>query len=226
MAPLSTIPMCTSLQFGVNGATKKMIEGYNLRTSSERSSRMTTSQYVLSGSIAGVANATLQTPIEHIRMIMQNQRNTSGRQGRYTGCYHALSSIYGKYGISKIYKGFSLTISRNILGFGAFFGFYDTGKDKIIQRYGYLGLHHSFMLGGMGGMLLWMSCYPIDVCKTKLQLDSLKNPKFEGPSDVFVKVFKKEGIKGFSKGFIPCIARAPFVNGAILLSYELLMNQF
>lgn len=29
LAPLSTIPICTSLQFGLNGLNKKIIEEYN-----------------------------------------------------------------------------------------------------------------------------------------------------------------------------------------------------
>ena len=75
LAPLSGVVFCTSLQFGLNELFKKITERYNQRR--VRSWKLSSGQYFQCGAFVGTGISFLATPIEHIRIRMQNQRNYS-----------------------------------------------------------------------------------------------------------------------------------------------------
>jgi len=50
-----------------------------------------------------------------------------------------------------------------------------------------------------GGTMVILS-YPLEFCKTQLQLQSKVNPEFAGMPDVFKKTFSSHGVTGFYKG--------------------------
>jgi len=79
--------------------------------------------------------------------------------------------------------------------------------------------------GSLGGLLLWASCYPLDVVKTKLQTDSFENPRYRGIVDCVSKTYEMGGVKGFFKGFGPCMARAVPVNGGVFVIYEVIQRK-
>ena len=80
------------------------------------------------------------------------------------------------------------------------------------------------MFGGMSGEWFWLSTYPIDVCKTRIQSDSFDEPRYKGIIDTFVKTYKSEGSKGFTKGLLPCMTRTIFSSGTTLGAYETVMK--
>ena len=163
LAPLSTVPICTSVQFGVNGLNKKMLENYNRKRGYLNPADMSTGQYILAGTVAGMANSFVQAPVEHIRIVMQNQNNLKGTRGKYTGSFDALVNILRSHGLVKVYKGFQFTFLRNIVAFGIFFGYCETMKQRCIKKHGEMNLLKSLIYGGIGGILLWIPSYPIDV---------------------------------------------------------------
>jgi len=75
--------------------------------------------------------------------------------------------------------------------------------------------------GSLAGVVLWASCYPMDLLKTKLQTENFENPRFKGLWDVIRGTYKEAGLKGFFKGFVPCLTRAVPVNGGILVVFEM-----
>lgn len=64
----------------------------------------------------------------------------------------------------------------------------------------------------------------MDVVKSKMQTDSLSNPRYNGVIDCMKKIVHKEGIKGLYRGLGPCVARAIPVNASIFLFYEVSKN--
>lgn len=79
-------------------------------------------------------------------------------------------------------------------------------------------------LGAIAGECYWLSVYPIDLCKTKIQSDSLSNPKYKGIVDVFRKTYRAEGLIGFSNGIVPCLCRTPFASGSTFAVFEIVMK--
>lgn len=75
-------------------------------------------------------------------------------------------------------------------------------------------------IGSLSSISLWVGTYPYDLVKTVYQADSLIKPKFKSSFQAMRTIYQRNGIQGFKKGFIPCIARAPVVYAACILGYE------
>lgn len=83
----------------------------------------------------------------------------------------------------------------------------------------------SFLAGGSSGICYWLSCYPIDLVKNKMQAaPDIYPPKFAGMRDAFRSVYRTEGIRGFFVGFTPCALRAFPANAAAFLGFEAAMR--
>lgn len=78
--------------------------------------------------------------------------------------------------------------------------------------------------GGLSGYFYWGPWYPIDIIKSKLQADSLANPRYKNSFDCARQILQAEGIGGFYRGFIPCILRAFPANAATFLAFEMTMR--
>ena len=44
------------------------------------------------------------------------------------------------------------------------------------------------LAGGLGGTAFWLACYPLDVVKSKIQIDSFTRPQYKGMVDCAKKV--------------------------------------
>ena len=63
--------------------------------------------------------------------------------------------------------------------------------------------------GGLAGEALWLSSYPFDVVKSKMQSDALgADRKYQSMRDCFAKTYHAEGLSGFWKGIGPTLLRA------------------
>lgn len=63
--------------------------------------------------------------------------------------------------------------------------------------------------GGLAGEALWLSSYPFDVVKSKMQSDGFgPNRKYSGMRDCFAQTWRVEGARGFWKGIGPTLLRA------------------
>lgn len=74
--------------------------------------------------------------------------------------------------------------------------------------------------GGAGGAAFWVSVYPFDVIKTKLQTQNPFNPEYSGVVDCARKVLAAEGWRGLWVGFTPCFARSIPANAVAFLTFE------
>ena len=76
------------------------------------------------------------------------------------------------------------------------------------------------MSGGLAGIATWTLLYPVDLVKTKIQSDSLDNPKYKNSVDCFRQMLKEgKGIKSFYLGFDIMIVRAFFVNACGFVAF-------
>ena len=63
--------------------------------------------------------------------------------------------------------------------------------------------------GGLAGEALWLSSYPFDVVKSKMQSDGFgPDMRYKSMSDCFAKTWRLEGARGFWKGIGPTLLRA------------------
>lgn len=107
-----------------------------------------------------------------------------------------------------LYEGFLQTVNPKD----------DSGRRQPVQ------IKHSMLGGAFAGVGMWTSSFPFDTIKSKMQSDSLENPKFKGMRHAFQLTYSELGIKGFYRGFGPCMARALPVNMALFTGYETTMK--
>jgi len=112
---------------------------------------------------------------------------------------------------------------REVAAFGLYFSFYEWFVSKMLkagQTHADLKMTNVALAGGLTGMAVWLFTFPIDVVKTKIQVDSLSNPFYKGTLDCIGKTYRNGGLTSFYKGFSPCILRAVPANGATFMAYE------
>ncbi|KAF6057988.1 Mitochondrial carrier family protein [Candida parapsilosis] len=104
------------------------------------------------------------------------------------------------------------TLVRESVGLGIYFATYEALIANDLKKHP--GLTRAeikpwklCMYGGLSGYTLWISIYPVDVIKSKLQTDALKGAKYS-----------------FYKGFLPTILRAAPANGATFAVFEITMR--
>lgn len=79
--------------------------------------------------------------------------------------------------------------------------------------------------GGLAGEMLWLSSYPFDVVKSKMQSDGFGEKQvYKSMRDAFGQTFRKEGLGGFWKGIGPTLLRAMPVSAGTFVTVEAVMK--
>ncbi|RIA80773.1 mitochondrial carrier domain-containing protein [Glomus cerebriforme] len=239
--PLVGVGVCVSIQFLVFEFMKRLFNGRN-----GYSGMLSSSQLYLSGAAAGVAGAFVFCPVEHIRTRLQvqttpltiissnasNASNGKTQNKKYNGPIDCFKKIYSLHGIQGIYKGMFITTIREFHGGACYFLIYEYNmqramlKEKKSRRE--LPSWKPCLYGAAAGYGMWCSIYPIDVIKSKIQTDCFlkEKRKYSSAFDCAKQTFAKEGIKGFFRGFGPCMLRAGPVNASSFVAFEMAMQLF
>jgi len=178
-APLLGIPLEKSIVFGFYNLGKQ--NGLN---------------NFWSGIIGGFMSTLIVTPIEYVKVNLQNKT--------------PLSSLK----ISNIYKGFIPTVCRETPGFGIYFTAYNYMNNNYNKSKSYF---NNFLYGGLSGLFAWIFIYPSDLVKTIKQ--DITNTK--SLQQIILDIYNKNGLKGFYKGFHFAAARAVPLHSGVFLGYEI-----
>ncbi|KAH3677228.1 hypothetical protein WICMUC_001809 [Wickerhamomyces mucosus] len=214
LTPLVGVGACVSTQFAANEYMKRVVF--------KNEKHLTSFQYYISGSVAGLANTFLAAPIEHIRSRLQTQ--ISGKLGPLD----VIKQVYAKGGIPLLMRGFIPAGVREAHGMGLYFLTFEwlVKREMInnnIERKE-ISSYKLCLFGALAGYSMWFTSYPIDFVKSRLQTDNLESPKYKGSLDVIKDVWKNQGPKGFFRGFLPTILRAGPANAATFCAFELTMR--
>ena len=162
-----------------------------------------------------------------IRMQSQGEGQKYRSKRIYASAFDCLQKIYQAEGIRGVYRGMGATTVRELPAFGVYFVTYEylcrqfTPKEtKICPTYGLL------IAGGSAGCASWLSNYPIDVLKTRIQKDGVyKDGKFHyeyrGYMDCIRQSVAQDGYAVFFRGLSPTLARAFVTNAATFPVYTL-----
>lgn len=81
------------------------------------------------------------------------------------------------------------------------------------------------MYGGIAGEALWLSSYPFDVIKSKMQTDGFgKDQKYPTMRSCFAQTWRADGMRGFWKGIVPTLFRAMPVSAGTFAVVEFVMR--
>ena len=84
----------------------------------------------------------------------------------------------------------------------------------------------NFWAGGLSAQTFWIASFPFDVIKQRIMTDSLDqgNRRYKSWLDAWLAVWRREGIRGYYRGFVPCVLRAFPANAAALFMFEQTMR--
>ncbi|KAH3903098.1 organic acid transporter SCDLUD_000710 [Saccharomycodes ludwigii] len=212
LTPLLGIGVCVSVQFGANEAMKRLFHKLNR---DKINSHLTLWQYYCCGTVGGVSNAFIASPIEHVRIRLQIDKT-----GEFHGPLHVIKTLRKH---KSLLRGLLPTMLRDGHGCGIYFLVYEalmTREMKIhnIER-SQIASWKLCSFGGLSGCLLWCMVYPIDVVKSIIQTSDLRNKNIK-MTTVFSNLYKEVGWKGLFKGFGPTIIRAAPANAATFATFE------
>lgn len=208
--------------------------------------RLPTLGHGIAGIMAGGTVSFIAAPVEHIKARLQVQYAADKSKRLYSGpidcirkivCDSRLKVVSPAYtriqarahGIRGIYHGLSATLL-----FRSFFFFW-WGSYDIFTRY--LSDHTklstpsiNFWAGGLSAQVFWLTSYPSDVVKQRIMTDPLGGALRDGErrfprwKDAAKEIWRRDGPRGFWRGFLPCFLRAFPANGVALVAFEGVMR--
>lgn len=198
----------------------------------------------IAGGTAGALQSFICCPIELIKLRMQAQKNPIqlfeihhvDSQMVYKDPWDATVQVYKKAGVRGLYKGTLITMAREIPGFGCYFASYDylCNMSMRIFKNEHRDTIHPVTLcvcGGVSGIFTWIISYPVDVVKSRLQVDGMFGKEIYSNSiDCFRKTFKEGGETGyrrylmFFRGLNSTMARGFIVNAVTFPTVVLILR--
>ncbi|GES60727.1 mitochondrial carrier protein [Aspergillus terreus] len=226
LTPLIGIGACVSVQFGAFHEARRRLEELNKKKYADGS--LSYGQYYMAGSFAGLTNSFLSGPIEHVRIRLQTQPHGANRL--YSGPIDCIRKLSAHEGVLKgLYRGQNVTYFREAQAYGMWFLTFEylmnqDAKRNNIKREDISSVKVA-TYGGLAGEALWLSSYPFDVVKSKMQCDGFgAQQQFKSMTDCFKKTYAAEGLGGFWKGLGPTLLRAMPVSAGTFVVVELTMK--
>jgi len=199
-------------------------------------------QIALSGAGTGVVGSLISTPVELLK-IRQQGMLTQISIGTL------LLQIMRTQGIRGLYRGITATALRD-LGYGTYFFTYEA-TCRLFSRPippPQPSIHHSasdlietidsdfqtvpvpalLLAGALAGIAGWMTTFPLDVVKTRIQGTSINNSKQSFGMgitiDTIISSWKSEGPRVFWAGLSPTLIRAIPVNMVTFGAFEAVIH--
>lgn len=227
-SPMVGMAVINAIVFGVQGNMMK-----------SRSDTMW--NHSLTGSVAGAAQSFICSPMELVKLRLQVQTNptgifdwtSTGNNGRvYSDPWDATKKILRVGGLRGFFKGLELTLIREIPAFATYFATYEYICKKIVSnsRNGMtmddLPPLALCLAGGVSGITAWVVTYPVDVVKSRVQVDGMFGHRtYSSIWDCMVKsVREPEGLMVFWKGLNSTLIRGFAVNAATLPTVSLILR--
>lgn len=86
---------------------------------------------------------------------------------------------------------------------------------------------YTLMAGGLAGTFSWLISFPVDVVKSRLQVDGIDGTsKYSGAIDCMKKSYQAEGLKFFTRGLNSTLMRAFPMNAVCFLVVSQVMKFF
>ena len=152
-----------------------------------------------SGLVAGILCTIIVTPVEKIKINLQNNNKVSYKN---------------------LYKGWTATLTREVPGYSIYFTTYELCKKYIYKNN--MTTFDNFLIGGLCGLNSWIFIYPQDKIKTIIQ-NTNDNIKIK---NVFKEIKLNEGYKGFYRGFSLCLMRAIPLHAGVFVGYDFIQSAF
>ncbi|KIW11538.1 hypothetical protein PV08_10839 [Exophiala spinifera] len=190
------------------------------------------------GAFGGLATFVVSAPSELIKCRAQLVVDGQGSS------FGVFKEIWRHRGIKGMYYGGTITAIRDAVGYGWYFWSYELSKRLLLSRQPDPFLPPTaadvLISGGIAGVITWVSIYPLDIVKTRLQTQPAWQPERQGllatgcantrqvhtSVELAREIWQNSGIAGFYRGIGVCSLRAFIVNAVQWYAYEKIMDLF
>lgn len=227
-APMASVALVNSIVFMTYEQGKRLcywLDGVD-RSTNKVPPALSNNRLAVCGGMAGFAACIIVCPIELIRSRLQVQSSISPL---YTGPVDCAVKVMRKNGPAALFKGMGSTILRDVPAYVAQFYVYE-GTKKLLTPKGQtvndLGAAELMFSGALAGIVGWFATYPIDIIKSRLQVERSNRYKQNryfpdgGFLDCWKTLYRSDGWRGFYKGLAPCMVRAVPVGAGAFWAYE------
>jgi len=212
--------LINSVMFGLMGVCKKQWQKQNQSLGLQQP---TIPQVMFCGATTGAMISVIVTPVEGIKSRLQVQyAQPSSSNVRYTGPIDCAVKLVRVGGIKALYAGWIATIFHRGSNW-AYFGAYEAARRFLTPagHEGKLSPVASLVAGGCAGTSFWLSCYPIDVIKSKMQTAPVDGTSpYKSYAHCIKTMYQKEGWRAFFRGLSPCLVRSVPANAAAFFTFE------
>lgn len=226
-SPLAGVTIINTFLFGVYGFFLDL----QTRGTNNSDESATLAQIFIAGSSSGLINSVISCPVELAKIQLQNQGldrfHTNPHFKSPTQClYH----IFRNGGVMGLYRGFLATVIRETPSYGVYFASFEWLRRSFETEDASIGNLKLMLAGGLSGIAAWISTYPMDVIKTRLQAQSwpIEKTRYATPASTsmtirkcYRNILKNEGISGLFKGITATLVRAFPTNAVIFTTYAL-----
>uniref|UniRef100_A0A7N0VC24 Mitochondrial carrier protein n=1 Tax=Kalanchoe fedtschenkoi TaxID=63787 RepID=A0A7N0VC24_KALFE len=179
--------------------------------------------HFITGSVGDTLGSFIYVPCEVIKQRMQVQ-----------GMIQAGCSIWKEQGYKGLYAGYWSTLARDVPFAGLMVMFYEGlkdltehGKRKMLSnsKYQINSSLEGLVLGGLAGGLSAYLTTPMDVIKTRLQVQG-STVRYTGWFDTATKIWETEGIRGMFRGSVPRVVWYVPASALTFMAVEFLRAHF
>ncbi|GAU89603.1 hypothetical protein RvY_02136 [Ramazzottius varieornatus] len=184
----------------------------------------------VAGTLGGCAGVTVGYPLDMVKVRLQTQSTAAPL---YNGPVHCLKTMVKQESFWGLYKGMTSPLYGVAVTQAIVFGTYG----NTMRLLGENSSRNQFLAGAFTGCVQSVISCPLELAKTRMQLQGLRNqippssstpqPTFyKGPLDVLRHLYRKQGLPGMYRGFAWTLTREIPSFGSYFLTYGLLTKVF
>ncbi|CAO4387090.1 unnamed protein product [Caenorhabditis nigoni] len=160
---------------------------------------------MLAGGLAGMFQISVTTPMELLKIQMQDQGRTLQPGQKKLSATELTMKLVKENGIAGLYKGLSSTLARDVtfsVIYFPLFAYLDSLAPRKSDGSGDAVFYGSFLAGLTSGAASSFCVTPLDVIKTRMQTinKGANEVVYKNIPDAFVTILKNEGPKALFKG--------------------------
>ncbi|KAM5274085.1 solute carrier family 25 member 47 [Ctenodactylus gundi] len=243
--PVCTVTLVSSVSFGTYRHCLAHICRFRYGNADAKPSK---ADVTLSGCASGLVRVFLTAPTEvaKVRLQTQTQMQTQTQRRpsaswpsavplmgpappmpgpKYSGPLHCLVTVAREEGLRGLYAGSSALLLRESHSFATYFLAYATLCEWLTPS----GHSHPDVLGvllagGCAGVLAWAVATPMDVIKSRMQMDGQGQRRYRGLLHCVVASVREEGLRVLFRGLALNCCRAFPVNMVVFVAYEAVLR--
>uniref|UniRef100_A0A1I8NHK2 Uncharacterized protein n=1 Tax=Musca domestica TaxID=7370 RepID=A0A1I8NHK2_MUSDO len=210
-----------TLLFGAYGRCQSLVADYRNIQEVQQLSLM---ENAVAGSLLAIISTLVLCPCEVLKCKLQAIQEVKRyiEKGSSTGVvtpYELTKRIYQNDGITGFYRGLGSTFLRDIPGFFIYVTSFEMARNyftREIESKDDIDTWRILLAGTIGAVVQSITTFPLDVMKSRIQIENLKGSFRHIARDIL----RKDGYLAFYSGILPSIFRNIPSTGALYILYE------